>query len=93
MRYRSRIDIVSQILEVANGGNATKTNIMNKAFLSYEQLKEQLAILTEKDLLCYDEDTRTFKTTEKGLRFLQIYHLIGDMIKEEDEEQQQQAWV
>lgn len=95
MRYRSRIDIVSQILEVANGGNATKTNIMYKAFLSYDQLKEQLAILTEKDLLRYDEDTRTFKTTEKGLRFLQIYHLIGDMIKEEDEEeeQQQQAWV
>jgi predicted transcriptional regulator len=95
MRYRSRIDIVSQILEVAYGGNATKTNIMYKAFLSYDQLKEQLAILTEKDLLRYDEDTRTFKTTEKGLRFLQIYHLIGDMIKEEDEEeqQQQQAWV
>ena len=96
MIHRSRIDITSLILEVANGGNATKTNIMYKAFLSYNQLKEQLAILTEKDLLRYDEDTRTFKTTEKGIRFLQIYNLIDEMIKEEDEdeeEQQQQAWV
>ena len=91
MIYRSRVDIVSQILDAANGGNATKTNIMYKAFLNYYQLKGQLAILTEKDLLRYDEDTRTFKTTEKGLHFLQIYNRIGDMIKEEEEQQEQLA--
>ena len=90
MIYRSRVDIVSQILDAANGGRVTKTNIMYKAFLGYNQVKEQLAILTEKDLLRYDEDTRTFKTTEKGLRFLQIYSLIADMIKEEEEEEEQQ---
>jgi predicted transcriptional regulator len=89
MKYRSRVDIVSQILDTANGSSVTKTNIMYKAFLSYDQLKEKLVLLTEKDLLRYDENTRTFKTTDKGLRFLQIYNLIGDMIKEEDEEQQQ----
>ena len=90
MIYRSRVDIVSQILDAANGGRVTKTNIMYKTFLGYNQVKQQLAILTEKDLLRYDEDTRTFKTTEKGLRFLQIYNLIADMIKEEEEEQQEQ---
>ena len=81
MKYRSRIDILSQILEVANGRNATKTKIMYKALLSYNQLKEYLMLLTEKDLLHYNEDTQTFKTTEKGLRFLQIYNQIDDMIK------------
>jgi len=43
MKYRSRTEIVSMILEAANG-SATKTKIMYKAFLSYEQLREYLAL-------------------------------------------------
>jgi predicted transcriptional regulator len=54
MRYRSRIDIISHILEVANGGGVTKTNIMYKAFLSYAQMNEYLTVLTKIDLLSYD---------------------------------------
>jgi predicted transcriptional regulator len=88
MKYRDRVDIISQILEAANGGNVTRTKIAYKAFLNYSQLKENLAALIQKDLLWYDEDTQTFKTTEKGLRFLDTYNLIGDMIKEE-----QQKWI
>ncbi len=88
--YRDRIDIISQILEIANGGNATRSKITYKAFLNYNQLKKNLTALTEKDLLRYNEDTHTFKTTEKGLRFLDIYKRIGDMIKEEEEEEPQQ---
>ena len=81
MKYRSRIDIISQILEVANGGGVTKANIMYKAFLSYAQMKEYLTIVTESDLLRYDIDTQTFKTTEKGLRFLKTYNQMGDEMK------------
>ena len=55
--------------------------IMYKAFLSYTQLKNYLKTLTEMDLLSYDKDTRTFKTTEKSLRFLKTYYRIGDEIK------------
>jgi predicted transcriptional regulator len=83
MIHRDKIDIISQILEAANGRSVTKTKMMSKAFLSYVQLKEHLTLLTEKDLLHYDEDTQTFKTTEKGLRFLDLYNQISDMIKEE----------
>ena len=75
MRYRSRIDIISQILEAANGGNATKSKITYKVFLNYNQLKENLTALTEKDLLRYNEHTRTFKTTEKVYDFL--IHALG----------------
>ncbi|HEY6658310.1 MAG TPA: winged helix-turn-helix domain-containing protein, partial [Nitrososphaeraceae archaeon] len=39
MKYRSRTEIVSNILDAANGGT-TKTKIMYKAFISYNQLKE-----------------------------------------------------
>jgi predicted transcriptional regulator len=96
MRYRSKIDIISQILEAANGGNATKTKITYKALLGYNQLKENLAALTEKDLIRYDENTQTFRTTERGLRFLQFYNQIEDLIREEEEEQpqpQQRMWI
>jgi predicted transcriptional regulator len=79
--YRSRIEIISQILESANGGT-TKTKIIYKAFLSYNQLKEYLTILTESGLLSYDHQTHIFKTTEKGFRFLNFYNEISDVIKE-----------
>jgi predicted transcriptional regulator len=82
MKYRDRIDIVSHVLEVANvGGDTTKTRIMYKANLSHDQLKEYLTVLTERDLLSYDLPSHTFKTTEKGLRFLEIYNRMDGMTK------------
>ena len=50
MKYRSRTEIISVILEAANGG-ATKTRIMYKAFLSYAQLKEYLSVLIENNVI------------------------------------------
>ena len=81
MRYRSRTDIISEILDVANGGSATRTKIMYKAYLSYNQLKEYLMLLTENSLLSYDAYNQTYRTTEKGLRFLDICNEMDDMIK------------
>ncbi len=50
--------------------------------------------LIEKGLLRYDEGARTFKTTEKGIRFLQIYNQIDGMIKEVQLPLvQQQMWM
>jgi predicted transcriptional regulator len=80
MTYRSRTDIISEILVAANGG-VTQTKIMYKALLNYAQMKQYLMVLTHNDLLSYDLDTRTFKTTEKGLRFLYTYNQMYDMIK------------
>jgi predicted transcriptional regulator len=82
VRYRSRTDIISEILDAANGGSATKTKIMYQAFLSFVQLKEYLMILTKSDELTYDSNTHTFKTTEKGLKFLEAYNQMDNMIKE-----------
>jgi predicted transcriptional regulator len=83
MKYRNRIEIIGQILETANGGYATKTKIVYSTFLNYSQLKEYLTILTEGGLLSYDSLTQTFKTTEKGLRFLYTYNQVNHMIKAE----------
>jgi predicted transcriptional regulator len=84
MSYRTRTEIISSILEIANRGNgATKTKIMYGAFLSHSQMKEYLAILVDNGLISYDLDTRTFKTTDKGHRFLQVYNGLDTLMKEE----------
>jgi predicted transcriptional regulator len=82
MTVRNRIEIISQILEIANGGVNSKTKIMARANLSYLQLKNYLVILSEKDLLRYDFYTRSFKTTEKGLRFLTVYGQLDRIANE-----------
>ncbi len=92
MGYRSTMEIISQILDVANSSSSwspTKVQIMYKAFLSYNQTTEYLKILTEDGLLSYDPATARYETTEKGLRFLELYHKIGEVIlmKETEEEQ------
>jgi predicted transcriptional regulator len=79
MKYRSRTDISVLILEAANGG-ATKTKIMYKAFLTYLQLKEYLTMLSENGLLEFEEETQNYRTTEKGLRLLQIYNRVDRLV-------------
>ncbi|SRR5579884_226957 len=79
MKYRSRTDIVSSILEAANGGT-TKTKIMYKAYLSYAQMKEYVGVLVESGLLEYVEGEGLFKTTQKGLEYLKRYDEIGQLV-------------
>ena len=81
MKYRSRTEIVCNILDATNGGGATKTKIMYTAFLSYGQLKEYLSVLVENNLIEYSDGTHKFKTTEKGLNYLKMYHEIGELLQ------------
>jgi predicted transcriptional regulator len=89
MGNRNTIDIASDVLEAANGGTS-KIQIMYRALLSYNQMKVYVNFLTEKGLLVYKNqqgEAHTLRTTEKGLRFLEIYNQLKDMIKEDEEEQ------
>jgi predicted transcriptional regulator len=79
MKYRSRSDIAEMILDAANGG-ATKTKIMYKAFLSYAQLKEYLAVLIENGLIEYEVGRQLYRTTEKGIRLLRVYNQVGELV-------------
>jgi predicted transcriptional regulator len=79
MKYRSRTEICSNILEAANGGT-TKTKIMYKAFLSFAQLKDYLALLIENELLSINADG-IYRTTEKGFRYLQTIEQLGGMLE------------
>ena len=81
MKYRSRTEIVGNILDAANG-RATQTKIMYKAFLSYGQLKEYLSVLIENNLIEYLDGNRTFQTTEKGLNYLKMHNEMGELLQQ-----------
>jgi predicted transcriptional regulator len=95
MRNRGRVEIMGQILEVANGCSSV-TQIMHKAFLSHTQVKEYVNALIHNGLLRYDLTPQTYKITEKGMRFLQIYNEIDDMInvpRQPEKRQQHTIWT
>ena len=87
MKYRSRTDIVAQILETANNtdngsgsSGANKTKIMYGAYLSYAQLKEYIGVMLESGLLEQDPtNNQLYKTTQKGWQFLKLYNSIGEL--------------
>jgi predicted transcriptional regulator len=83
MRHRSRTEIIGAILEAANGGGATKTTIMYKAMLSYEDMKDYLLSLAEDDLVEYEEGKMTYRTTPKGMHLLQLYNNVNEMVQPE----------
>jgi predicted transcriptional regulator len=62
-----------------NGGGATKTTIMYKAVLSYDLMKQHLIFLAENDLIEYEQGMMTYRTTEKGMRLLQLYNNMNEM--------------
>ena len=79
MRYRSRAEITSVILQSAATG-ATKTRLMYKAFLSYAQIKEYLRYLQENGLLKYEEGTQLYRLTPRGRQFLRINEEINELV-------------
>lgn len=79
LRHRSRSEIISSILQVTNGNSARVTQIQYKTYLSYNILKEYLVNLLENDLVEYIEGERAFKTTPKGMRFLQVSNSMDDL--------------
>jgi hypothetical protein len=37
-------------------------------------------VLQENRMLVYEEEKQTYKTTDKGMYFLQIYNQVGDLV-------------
>ena len=79
MKYRSRSDIIGLLLNAANGGRATKTKLMYSAFISFNQLREYVSFLVENGLIQYEEGKHTYRTTEKGMRLLNIQNKMDEV--------------
>jgi len=71
-RYRSRLEIIRDILLVVEYAGFKKTNIMFRANLSYELLMRYLKHISNADLIEYDGNS-LYMITEKGKSFLKHY--------------------
>jgi predicted transcriptional regulator len=80
MKYRSKIDLIAQMLEVASQGPVLKTKIMYGALLSQSQLKGLLSLTLDSALLAHNKDEQTYQTTQKGLRFLERYSELANLL-------------
>ena len=81
MKYRDRIEIITLMLRSSYADNGSaKTKIMYESFLTFPQLEEYLSLLLKNDLLVYNAIHRTYKTTEKGLRLLELYNGLPEIV-------------
>src|SRR5829696_2555099 len=71
---RDRIDIITSILDAANGG-ATRRRILLVSGLSSNQFKRYLSILIENDYIRMEIQERS-----KGTALLHIYQRISDLL-------------
>lgn len=77
MKYRSRVDIIAEILQAAMKG-ASKARLMYGAYLSYAQLQEYLEFVMQKELLIYEDGI--YRLSSKGLHFLNVYDEIAEVV-------------
>jgi predicted transcriptional regulator len=70
--YRSKLDIIADMLRVANNG-AHKTRIMYQANLNYKLLTKYLKELVKVGLVRFERAENRYVLTSKGLEFLQRY--------------------
>lgn len=84
LRNRDRLSIMAGILEVALNGSL-KTQILYKTNLSFAQSIKYLALLLDLKLLEVVENSerKVFKTTNKGMRFVQSHRETREFLKKE----------
>ena len=85
-RRRDRLHIMAEILQVTLEG-ALKTQVMYKANLSFAQLNQYLSLLLDLDLLELKKSSEraVYKTTVKGMSFLESYKQIQELLKKTNE--------
>jgi predicted transcriptional regulator len=72
-KHRSEYEICAAILKVVSGRQATKTRIMERAFLCSSQNK-YMPILLQNGLLTATNERQTlYRITQKGISFLEVY--------------------
>jgi len=83
---KARLFRIAEILEIALEGSL-KTHIMYKAGLSYRDLVQLIDLLLDLGLIEVTGKGRhkTYKTTEKGMRYLQSYIDIRNLMQEQKE--------
>lgn len=80
---RSKLDIFAQILEKSKKGS-TKTNLIGQANLNQKFATSALELLVDLDLLTARSNSPTsYFTSDKGLKFLQEYEHMQNLLEPE----------
>ena len=81
-KKRSRSEIFPFILRTVNTKAATASEIQFRAYLSFQQLKECLTILIERDLIDYTTKEKRFKIRPRGIHALGAYNKMDELLVE-----------
>lgn len=83
-KRRDRLRIIAEILVIAKDGSL-KTHIMYAGNLSFAQLNEYLSFLLKIALLekVTKEEKTIYKTTQKGIKYLESYEEITNLLTKE----------
>lgn len=81
MKYRSRTDIFASILQLAAEKGIRITKIMYLCYLSHSQIKYFLKLLIDHGLHEYDETQRVYRTTKKGLLYLELNRKMVKLVE------------
>ena len=80
-QIRSESEKIADILRsVHNCTGSRKSQIMYETFIPYNQLKEYLTIMVQKELIVYSREEKTFKITEIGIHILKLYDEMGKLL-------------
>jgi predicted transcriptional regulator len=84
-KRRDKLYIIAEILEIAKEGTL-KTQIMYRANLSFTQLNDYVGFMLKINLIdkALENDREIYRTTKKGMDFLQRYREISELLKDEE---------
>jgi predicted transcriptional regulator len=81
LHKRTKIEITAIVLQIAASRNGlSKSGVMLRAYLTSTQANNYMRQLFEQRLLEYVGGKRTYRTTVKGLQYLETYKRLGAML-------------
>jgi predicted transcriptional regulator len=76
------MDIIANILNSIRSNEdvgASKSHIVEIADVSYMKLREYSPLLDEYKLWKFDDETKLYTITTRGLEYLELYQLISEL--------------
>jgi predicted transcriptional regulator len=80
LKYRSRSEIISNILRVVASSKATKTRLMCGAYLSYAQIDEYMGFILQQGLINQVPETNLYQLSEKGMQYLNLSDELSQLL-------------
>jgi predicted transcriptional regulator len=79
MQNRQKDELVRDIMSVCNGG-AQITKVMFHAYMTHGQVKSYLTELIDRGMVTFDQLTRLYSTTSKGMEYLATIERMAELL-------------